>query len=358
MNKQLSYTTIGYFLSRTFFIGITFSILIKEAKQDAWISVLLSFIIGFIPILLIQYIASYKPEKTLKEKYEDLFPKINKILICFTIIGIFLLTTLSFWNLCNLITSQFLNKTPKIIVGITFIIPIILLLSKEEKVIPRVSTILFYLSFFLFLLSLLGLIFQFKFDNFTPSMVYFPIKPIYTYIGFQIFPIFLLLFFPNSEIQKSIKKGYILSSFILLINVLLLIGVLGVELATIYQYPEFHIFKRAYQGVLTYRLENALATQWIFDIFIYCVVSLKGCNQFLKLENGIKISIIPIFMLFTSAYLFKDNTIANTLIDNYLCYLVPLFFFIITILLVLKIFHKKRSKTPILKTDSQQTLKQ
>lgn len=353
MNKKLAYTTISYFLCRTFFIGITFSVLIKEAKQDAWISVLLAFIFGFIPILLIQYIASYKPEKSLKEKFEELFPTINKILTFFLAISIFLLASLSFWNLCNLITSQFLNKTPKIVVGTSFIIPILLLLSKEEKVVPRVSTILFYLSFFLFLLSFFGLVFQFRFDNFTPSMIYFPTKPIIAYIGFQIFPIFLLLFFPNTDITKSIKKGYILSSIILFIHVILLIGVLGVELASIYQYPEFHILKRAYQGILTYRLENALATQWIFDIFIYCVVSLKGCNQLLNINKGIKVSVIPILMLFTSAYLFKDNTIANTLINDYLYYLVPLFFTVIITLLVIKIFHKKRRKTPISTTDNQ-----
>ncbi len=357
MSKQLSYTTISYFLCRALFIGLTFSILIKEAKQDSWLSLILAFILGFIPVLLIHYIASYQPEKSLKQKYEQLFPYTNKLLMLLTGIGIFLLATLSFWNLCNLITSQFLNKTPKIVVGISFIVPIILILSKEEKVIPRVSTVLFYLSFFLFILSFIGLIFQFNFDNFTPSMIYFPTKPIITYIGFQVFPIFLLLFFPNSDILKSIKKGYMLSSIILFINVLLLIGVLGVELATIYQYPEFHILKRAYQGVLTYRLENALATQWIFDIFIYCVVSLKGCNQFLNFEKGFKMTIVPIIMLFLSAHLFKDNTIANTLMNKYFFFLVPLFFTIIVLLLAIKIFYKKRSNTPILKTDNQKMLK-
>ncbi len=160
MSKQLSYTTISYFLCRALFIGLTFSILIKEAKQDSWLSLILAFILGFIPVLLIHYIASYQPEKSLKQKYEQLFPYTNKLLMLLTGIGIFLLATLSFWNLCNLITSQFLNKTPKIVVGISFIVPIILILSKEEKVIPRVSTVLFYLSFFLFIF-----LFSFQLEN-------------------------------------------------------------------------------------------------------------------------------------------------------------------------------------------------
>ncbi len=358
MNKKLAYTTICYFLCRTFFIGLTFSILIKEAKQDAWLSIILAFIIGFIPVLLIHYIASFNPEKSLKEKLKELFPNTYRIFILITVIGIFLLACLSFWNLCNLITSQFLNKTPKFVVGLSFIIPILLLLSKEEKIIPRVSTILFYLSIFLFILSFIGLVFQFDFSNFLPSLLNYPIKPVISYIDFQVFPIFLLLFFPNTEIQYGIKKGYLLSSLILFITVILIIGVLGVELATIYQYPEFHILKRAYQGILSYRLENVLAIQWIFDIFIYCTVSLKGCNQLLNLEKGWKMPILPIGMLLIFSHLFKDNTIVNTLISEHLWYLILIFFTIIILLLCIKIFYKKRSKTPISKTGNLQMLKQ
>lgn len=347
MNKQLSYTSIIYFLCRAFFVGIGFSILIKEAKQDAWISLLIAFVIGFIPVLLIGYIASYEPEKSLKEKYEDLFPTIGKFLSIITTIGILALASLSFWNLCNFITSQFLNKTPKIIVGISFIVPIILLLKKGEKIIPRVSLILFYLSILLFIVGIIGLVFQINFQNFLPILENDFSKPITAYIGFQVLPIFLLLFFPNNQIKSSMKKGYLLASISIFIHTTFLIGILTPNLAIIYQYPEFHILKRAYQGILTYRLENALSIQWIFDIFMYCVISLKGCNDLINLNNNYKVYILPIIMLFTSSYLFKDNTIANTIISKYLSYLVPLFFIILILLLSIKIFYKKRRKSPI-----------
>lgn len=350
MNKQLSYISIIYFLCRAFFVGIGFSVLIKDAKQDAWISLLVAFILGFVPVLLISYISSYKPKMSLKEKYENLFPILGKSITIFTTIGILLLASLSFWNLSNFITSQFLNKTPKIIIGISFIIPILLLLQKEEKIIPRVSLILFYLSMFLFLIGIIGLIFQIDFQNFLPILENDISKPITAYIGFQILPIFLILFFPNNQIQDSIKKGYILSSISIFIHTTFLIGILTPNLAIIYQYPEFHILKRAYQGILTYRLENALSIQWIFDIFIYCVVSLKGCNDLMGWNKNYKRYIFPIIMLVISNYLFKDNTIANTIIHQYLSYLVPLFFSIIILLLSIKIFIKKRRSTPIYST--------
>ncbi len=347
MKKSLSYISIIYFLSRAFFIGASFSLMLKFSKQDIWISLLLAFPIGFLFLFLIQYIASYLPEKNLQEKISHLFPNISQILIWIIILLFLFLTSLSFWNLSNLITSEFLNKTPKIVVGISFLIPLLMLMNKEEKIISRVSLILFYISIFLFLVSLNGLIFQIHFDNFKPILANPLTKSILPYLGFQVFPIFLILIFPNQEILGSIKKGYVISFLVLFINTIFTVGVLGVDLATIYQYPEFHILKRAYQGILTYRLENFLTIQWLLDIFIFSSVALKGCNQLAGFQKDWKIYLFPILTFLVSIFLFKDNTIANTFIEKYLMYLLPIFMIGLLFLLTIKVFYKKRRYPPI-----------
>lgn len=346
MSKQLSYISIIYFLLRAFFIGFSFDLLIKTTRQDAWACVLLAYIVGFLPVLLIHYIASYEPEKNLKEKIDLLFPHTKKIIIFLIVTGVLFLSILSFWNLCNLITSQFLNKTPKFVIGISFLIPILLLLSKEDKVIARVSLILFYISMFLFVMSFLGLIFQFKLSNFQPYLTNNITKPVFSYIGFQVFPILLLLIFPDKNILPSLEKGYLLTAITLFIYTALIIGILGAPLAFVYQYPEFHLFKRAYESILTYRLENFFTTQWLFDIFIFCTVSLKSCNQLITWEKGIKSYVFPILMLLFSIFLFKDNTIANTIFIQYLSYILPSLFSIIIILLAIQVAKKKRRKSP------------
>ena len=163
MKNRLSYVAVSYFLSRAFFIGIVFSLFIRTSKTDSWLSFLISFGIGFLFLFLIQYIASYEPEKSLREKYILLFPKVYPLMIGLSCLLFFFLACIGFWNLSNLLTSQFLNKTPKFVIQLSFLVPLILLLKKDTKIIARVALILFYISIFLFLFSLIGLIFQFQF---------------------------------------------------------------------------------------------------------------------------------------------------------------------------------------------------
>lgn len=341
MNKQLSYTAIIYFLLRATFIGISFSILLEHSKQDSWIVILLSYLIGFIPLLLVEYIAKYESDKTFVEKIKLIFPKTNKLIICFMLVGFFFITIINFCNLANLITSQFLSKTPNIVILISFIIPIMLLVAKDNKIIARTSLMLFYIALFLFITCVLGLITKFKLTNFQPVMTNSITSSIYPYMGFHVMPLFLILFFPNKEIIPSLKKGYIISSITLFLTFITIIGILGVELCLIYQYPEFHILKRSYEGILTVRLENIFAVQCIFDIFIFCVVCLKNCNHLLNIHKGFKQTIIPIILVITSFFLFKSNNITNNDNINYLGIIFPTFFLFLIIIFSLKIFIKK-----------------
>ena len=129
MNKSISYTAVIYFLLRASFIGISFSILLDNSKQDSWIVIILSYLIGIIPLLLIEYIAKYRSDKSFLDKTKLLSPKANKIIKLFMFITFFFIATINFCNLANLITSQFLSKTPNLIILISFAVPIIMLVS-------------------------------------------------------------------------------------------------------------------------------------------------------------------------------------------------------------------------------------
>jgi len=346
MNKQLSYTAVIYFLLRSTFIGISFSLLLENSKQDSWLVILLSYIIGIIPLLLVEYIAKYKSDKSFVDKIKLIFPKINKLIILIMLLGFFTIAIINFCNLANLITSQFLSKTPNIVILISFIIPIILLVCKDNKIIARTSLILFYIGIFLFITCVIGLIFKFDFSNFQPVLNNHVASYIYPYMGFHVMPLFLILFFPNKEIIPSLKKGYIISAITLFLTFITIIGILGVELCLIYQYPEFHILKRSYEGILTVRLENIFAVQCIFDIFIFCVVCLKNCNHLLNIHKGYKQSILSILLVIISYFLFQTRNIANNNDVKYLGILFPSLFTFLIGIFALKIFIKKRRNKP------------
>lgn len=340
MKKNFGYTTIIYFISRAFFAGITSLSLITITNQDAWISLILAFIIGFVPIFIFYKIASYNEELTIIEKIDKLFPKIGKYIKLFISLGIIFIVTLNFCNLTNLITTQFLNKTPNIVIGISLIIPIIFLISKENKIIARVSTILFFLSIILIITSIIGLFPKIQLSNLKPYMENNTLKGIIPYISYNILPIYMILIFPNKYIKKNIISGYIISSITLLISIFFLISILGVNLIILFQYPEFHLLKLSFDGFITFRLENVLAIQWILDIFIFTSIGIKYCNESLNINNKY---IIPITILILSNFIFPNSTISNIIITYYIPFIIPIFLFIIPIIILIKQKKNKNS---------------
>lgn len=333
MKNIFGYTTIAYFISRAFFAGITSLSLISQTNQDAWISLFFAIMIGLIPVYIFHKIASYDEELNIVQKIDKLFPNSGKYIKILLGIGVFAIVILNFWNLINLITTQFLNKTPNYVIGISLIIPIILLINKDNKIIARVSTILFFFSIILVITSIIGLLPKIQIDNLKPFMENNYLKGIIPYISYNTLPLFIILIFPNRYIKRSIIHGYIISSISLFIGLLFLISILGVNLVILFQYPEFHLLKLAFDGFITFRLENILAIQWIFDIFIFTTIGIKFCNETFNIKNNY---IIPIIILILTNYIFPNNTIANTIITYYLPYIIPFIFLLIPVVVLYK----------------------
>ncbi len=343
MRKKLGYVAMAYFIFRSSFVGISSVALITRVHQSAWISMIIAFILGFIPIILFYSIANYKDNLALPDKLDSLFPKAKTIIKIVLFISVFLITILNFWNLTNLVVSQFLSKTPIMVIAITFIIPIVFLISKENKIISRVILILFGISSILFLASATGLINKFEINNLLPLTEYNPLRGVLSYISYNILPIFIILIFPGKEIKESLFYGYIGSFISLMIVMLFIIAVLGIDLVTIFQYPEFHILKLAFEEAVTFRLENVLAIQWILDIFVFSTIGLKFCNDILNIKKGY---IIPILLIILNNYLFSSNTIANALITYVFPYLIPVPFLGIPIIIWIKMKIKKEQYVP------------
>jgi Uncharacterized membrane protein len=341
MKESNAYASIAYFLTRSSFVGMSFHILITYAKQDAWISVLLSYIIGILFICLINNIMKYQNDKSFRDTCISLFPKTYPLIIGVLVLGIFFITVINFGNLGNLVASQFLNKTPLIIIWITFLIPIIYIISKKKIIIARVSLILFYFSIILFIISTLGSFSQIELLNFKPLLQNSIVPSSFTYFGLNIGPLFLITLFPHKEFNKSIWKGYLLSAISLLVITMTIIGTLGYNLSSLYHYPEIHILKNTYQGILNYQLENFLAIQWIFDIFIFCSVGIKWCNEMLTIKEEKKAFILPL-LLIMFAFIFFNNL--NNSFLPFISNIYFIFFLSISFIFVAKILIKKAIK--------------
>ena len=249
--NSLEYNILIWFLTRATFIEITAEILLNTAHQDSWISIIIAVILGIIPFFLYSYLKNKFPDKNIiilnKEKFGKFGTFLNLILIASTLI----FTICSFWIVVNFIDSQYLYRTPTIMVIIILILPVIYTIIKDFHIFSKVSLIMFYISLFFIIIILTGLISNIDINNIKPILNNSPNNILYgtfCFIGFNILPLFLLNIIPQNKIKNySPKKSfvfYLISSLSLLNVMFLTISIFGIHLSELYNYPSFHLLKR------------------------------------------------------------------------------------------------------------------
>lgn len=367
MKKLLNTLEIGsfmFYIMRCSFIGITINNLIYIANQDSYLSIILGFIIGFIPLFLYYYLFNYNPNINIIELIEKLLGRnLGKLINLLMSIFVLFFSTIIYWNFTTFITSQYLSNTPSMAISILFVFPTIYLLSKGIFVIARSSVIMFYICIILTLLPFIGLFFQVNFDNFLPFFYNGPIpilKGSFIYISNNILPIFLLLIIPKKMIRNDDKLInrllfiYIITSIILFILFFITLGIFGVKLAKIFQYPEFHLLKRVSLFGFIQRIESTLSIQWILDLFMSNILALYYFLESTKITFHIKnertyqilLVISSIFVMISSNFIFSNNTVGSSFLMYRFSFLIYLFFFLIPFFLVI-IAHIKRKKLKI-----------
>lgn len=244
-----------------------------------------------------------------------------------------------------------------------FIIPTIYLLSKGIGVIGKCSVIFFYFSLILIALPIFSLQFQVHLDNAMPIFEH-GIMPIldgsYQYISNSVLVLFLLLSIPKDMIQDDSKFNkriiimYFVTSVILFSILFLTITVFGVRLATLYQYPEFHLLKRVSIIGFIQRIESTLSIQWIFDIFMTNIFTLYFVCHYLvktfklqqKWKRNTLIAALSIFILIASNYVFTNNTTGTVFFKNtFPTVLYGVFLGIPLLVLIITRFKKNKSFT-------------
>ena len=350
------YGILIYFLIRSMSLGISMDSYIHIGGVDGYLSPLIGMIIGFIPLYIFLKLLNYKPELNIFEKIDYLFGKklgkIMNIIICFTII---FLVSVVFWNLLNFIGAQYLYRTSTLYVAIIFGICFIYTCTKSLNVLTRTSNILFYISIIIFSICAFGLIGNSKITNLLPFLengIKNPLLSGLAHVAYSILPLYILLFIPKTDINNNEKLNKTIIFFYLFTNIgkfiviFYVISVFGIDLATIYEFPDFVLLRRIATTGFFQRFESILATQWIFDLFMMISIcfnfikySFKHITKF-KYDN-LFISILIIIICFISSnYIFKNNTTG----DSFLLYKFPYIMLIMLFILPLIVFIRTRCK--------------
>lgn len=358
--STLQFCAIEYFLILANNVGLTTYILFHYAKQDGIISIILGSILGIIPLLVYLKIMNTNPELNIFEKIDLKFKKIGFIINLILVIGVSYFTAINYNNLIDFISSQYLSKTPQIVIALSFLPAIIYILNKGTTVIGRTVFILLILSTSLVTLTIIGLIWQIKIENILPILengIKNPIICSLIYIAYNITPIFLLTVIPKNEIldkekfNKRVIITYILANITILLIFFLTLSILGANLANLYQYPEYDVLKKVSLIGFIERTESAISLRWTFYVFTITIMGILFITKYIKHILKIKnektnkkiISIISLIIVLWGKFIFQNSNKFNLMTYNKL----PIIFGIVLILIPLFItFKTVKSKNP------------
>lgn len=365
MKNRLQFAEIAtliYFIVRSSYIGIGIDSYLYYGKVDSYLSIVIGCIIGIIPFLLILKISNIKRDKNINQMLETLMgKKIGKI-VSFLLLGFtFFYATILFYDLINFIASEYLYKTPYLLIGIMIILPIIYILSKGLKTICRTSLILFIMSIILYSFSMIGLIPNFSFNKMLPFLengLSGPLTGSIHHIAYAILPLFTLTIIPRKDFEgdkkndKKIFLVHLIATILIFISLCNVIGVLGIDLALLYQYPDYHMLRRIQVGGFIQRTESILAIQWLLCLFMMIVFCMYYClktTSFLIPKWKIKYDrllqfLFPVGMLILSRNIFQNNTAFVSFTIHTFPIYIYIFFLGIPILIFITYMIKKWQK--------------
>lgn len=348
--KKISYLELSSILLSiiiSFNLGINLYLLKNNTGIDSWLTIIIAYLIGLIPLFLTIYIANYKPNLNIFEKNLNLFGKLGIIInISISIIYLTIAITL-LYNVTSFINTQFLYHTPMFLTSFLLITLAIYGTSKGINVISHLSIILMTGNIILFILSTTSLIQEIHIDYLLPILKTNPHNILITSIKLAIIntlPLFIILIIPKNNItnqekyNKSIIITYILGMLISFIIITSTITTLNIYLTKVFEYSEYIALKKIKLFGFLERVENIISIKWITESFIYITLIIYSLTKNInKKHNYINIT-VGMLILLTTTYLFPSITTFNNYIESYFIYILSI---LIPIYIIITIKIKK-----------------
>lgn len=269
--NNIQFGTLVFFLINSFFINFGLSYLTNINKNDAIIDIIIGgvFIILFLFIILwIRKQYNYNLIEIISTFSILKYPLFFILITCLVLASIFSLN-----NLTSFINYYILNSSNYFTISLTLIATIIYLTSKNLNTISRISEIVFYIYILLFILGSFGLYKYIDLSNLKPlltSNINKHVTASFTFFSNSILPLFLILGLKNNKKDNHTLIIFtLLSIFIIFIQTVIIISVLGINLANIYIYPDIIIYKKISFFNILERVEVLLAfNQLLNGLFI------------------------------------------------------------------------------------------
>ncbi|HEX2925975.1 MAG TPA: endospore germination permease [Ruminiclostridium sp.] len=315
-NKEATYLLITFMIGSTLIIGVG-----GDAKNDAWISGIIS-ILMFMPMLLIySRILSLFPGRDLYDILDIAFGKIiGKIIGIVYIWYAFHLGALVLRNFGEFINTIAMPETPIIVSMFCLGLVCIIGVRLGIEVLGRTTTYFVPIIFFiLVLVDILGIP-QLHLNYLKPflSNGLIPIlKGGFSAFSFPFAETVLFLgIFSALQTKKSPKKVYLwgtfIAAFIIIITTIRNIAVLGNMLGSFY-FPSYEAVSRTKIGDFIQRIEVTVSIVLVFCAFIkssICLlVACRGVGKIFRLKDYRSVVIQMGLLMIYFSFIVYDNII-------------------------------------------------
>ncbi len=327
MNKQKLTARQATFWFVMYQVGSAYLILptsiIKTAKQDAWLSVLVSLAINFVVIPLYAAIANQMNGKPLVTYMDTLLGKWagRSFTILFILSVPFLIFILTLRNMGDFISTSIMPETPEEAVYALMLIAVYCVVRAGAAVIGRSAETLFVIIPLLFLVVCISLLPEVQIKHLLPVFE-FGWKPIvrasFLLLSFPYLETFLFLFLlPNVGNPQTWKKIVIRSSLfsgsLYVVMVLLVTAVLGESVASDLTYSSYFVVRTISIGDFIQRFEIVIAIFWYISIFfrlaLLIFITVHGLGSVFRLQDATSLLIPVLLIALVMAHFMWPNTI-------------------------------------------------
>jgi len=361
MNKEkvncFGFLTLIVALSGAAFYGVFSSYMISYAKTASIISMVIGFVISLIISKILITFFKQKENLSFVNKIKYIYGKFSIVINILLIICSLFMYILFTYRLTSFLSSQYLIEMSQIFLLIMILFITYYIASKGLETTTRVSTISFFLGTFIYIFDATSLMKQIDFDNYLPLITVDTNNILLTSIMFALYfsvPIFYLNIASFNQItnkEKFNKIFYIILiiSFMMpLISLITTIGVSGINVISLFDYPLYTILKKINLFTFLDSIENVSIMLWILyiinassAILLFIYNSVKETFN-IKKKNS---NIIFVIILLISFLIPKIFLINNTFMETFKYIYIPIIIasIILLINIISLIIIKKKS---------------
>ena len=301
-------------------------LILNNGNTSSILILIIGYTISLIPFFIIIKISNKLTNKNIFQYNIKNFKTLGHIInTIYTIFFLYLAFMLA-WTTLNFTINQLLIRNSYYIVAFIYSLILALAVCKGKEIICRTSLVLYFILTLSFIIGFSLLIPEIELENLLP-IISIPTNKIITLSltipSYFILPLISILCIKRNDITdkhkltKSLIIAYITGAIIVLTFYFFIISTYGIDLASIFIYPEYVLFKKINLFNFVQRVENIMATSFFISSFSGICFILYFIKLYIKdtikIKNKNKLNIITfiltISIAFISIYLFTNYKI-------------------------------------------------